>query len=99
AGPGLSGHEGADLAVVYLNEPDDARETARLDEEAGRKCLLLAGDVGREAFCQRVIESTIKRFGQLHILVNNAAEQHPQKSITEIADSQLQRTFRTNIFS
>ena len=91
--------EGADVAIVYLDEHDDARETARLVEEAGRKCLLLAGDVGREAFCERLVASTIKRFGQLDILVNNAAEQHPQKSITEISDSQLQRTFRTNIFS
>lgn len=91
--------EGADVVVVYLNEHDDARETARLIEEAGCKCLLLAGDVGREAFCERVIASTIKRFGQLDILVNNAAEQHPQKSITKITDRQLQRTFRTNIFS
>jgi len=91
--------EGADVAVVYLDEHEDARATARLVEEAGRKCLLLAGDVGREAFCQRAVESTMKRFGQLDILVNNAAEQHPQKSITQIADSQLQRTFRTNIYS
>jgi NAD(P)-dependent dehydrogenase (short-subunit alcohol dehydrogenase family) len=91
--------EGADVAVVYLNEHEDARETARLVEKAGCKCLLLAGDVGREAFCERAVARTIKRFGQLDVLVNNAAEQHPQKSITQIDDEQLQRTFRTNIFS
>jgi NAD(P)-dependent dehydrogenase (short-subunit alcohol dehydrogenase family) len=95
----LFAREGADVVVVYLNEHDDARETARLIEEAGQKCLLIAGDVGREAFCGRVVASTVKRFGQLDVLVNNAAEQHPQKSITQIADSQLERTFRTNIFA
>jgi NAD(P)-dependent dehydrogenase (short-subunit alcohol dehydrogenase family) len=91
--------EGADVAVVYLNEHKDARETARLVEETGRTCLLLAGDIGREAFCSRVVALTMKRFGQLDILVNNAAEQHPQKSISGIDSKQLERTFRTNIFA
>jgi NAD(P)-dependent dehydrogenase (short-subunit alcohol dehydrogenase family) len=91
--------EGADVAVVYLDEHDDARETKRLVEEKGRSCLLIAGDVGREAFCKRAVEQTIKRFGRLNIVVNNAAEQHPQKSIADITDDQLQRTFRTNIFA
>lgn len=91
--------EGADVTVAYLNEHDDARETARLVQEHGRACELIAGDVGREAFASRIVKATLKRFGRLDILVNNAAEQHPQKSITDIDNDQLERTFRTNIFS
>jgi NAD(P)-dependent dehydrogenase (short-subunit alcohol dehydrogenase family) len=91
--------EGADVAIAYLDEHEDARETARLVEEAGRGCLVLAGDIGRETVCQRIVAQTIKRFGHLDIIVNNAAEQHPRKSLTEIESSQLERTFRTNIFS
>jgi NAD(P)-dependent dehydrogenase (short-subunit alcohol dehydrogenase family) len=91
--------EGADVAIAYLDEHEDARETARLVEEAGRSCLLLAGDIGREGFCQRLVAQTIKGFGHLDIVVNNAAEQHPRKSLREIESSQLERTFCTNIFS
>jgi NAD(P)-dependent dehydrogenase (short-subunit alcohol dehydrogenase family) len=91
--------EGADVAIVYLDEHDDAKETAAMVEEAGRKCLLLAGDVGREAFCRRAVEQTVKKLGRLDIVVNNAAEQHPQKSITDIDNAQLEKTFRTNIFA
>src|SRR5437762_2505938 len=91
--------EGADVAVVYFDEHQDARETKRLVEEKGRSCLLLAGDTGSEPFCKRAVEQTIKRFGRLNIVVNNAAEQHPQKSIADITNAQLQRTFRTNIFA
>jgi len=91
--------EGADVAIVYFDEHEDARETKRLVEENGRTCLLIAGDIGKEPFCQRAVQQTVKRFGRLNILVNNAAEQHPQKSITKITDAQLQRTFRTNIFA
>jgi NAD(P)-dependent dehydrogenase (short-subunit alcohol dehydrogenase family) len=91
--------EGADVAVVYLDEHDDARQTKKLVEEKGRSCLLIAGDIGSEPFCKRAVEQTIKRYGHLNIVVNNAAEQHPQKSITDISDAQLQRTFRTNIFA
>jgi NAD(P)-dependent dehydrogenase (short-subunit alcohol dehydrogenase family) len=91
--------EGSDVAIVYLNEHSDARDAAQLVKEAGRQCLLLAGDVGREAFCERVVRDTLKRFGRLDILVNNAAEQHPTKSITDITSSQLERTFRSNIFA
>jgi NAD(P)-dependent dehydrogenase (short-subunit alcohol dehydrogenase family) len=91
--------EGADVAIVYLNEHDDAKKTAQLVEQAGRKCLLLAGDIGREAFCQKVVDKTVKEFGKLNILVNNAAEQHPQKSVTDITGRQLERTFQTNIFA
>jgi NAD(P)-dependent dehydrogenase (short-subunit alcohol dehydrogenase family) len=91
--------EGADVTVAYFNEHKDARETARLVEETGRQCLLVAGDVGREAFCKRVVTATLKRFGRLDTLVNNAAEQHPQKSIADIDNAQLERTFRTNMFA
>jgi NAD(P)-dependent dehydrogenase (short-subunit alcohol dehydrogenase family) len=91
--------EGADVAVVYLNEHQDARETKRLVEEQGRGCLLIAGDIAKEAFCKRAIEQTVKRFRRLDIVVNNAAEQHPQKSISGITDAQLRNTFGTNIFA
>jgi NAD(P)-dependent dehydrogenase (short-subunit alcohol dehydrogenase family) len=91
--------EGADVTIVYLNEHDDAKKAAQLVEQAGRKCLLLAGDIGREAFCQKVVDKTIKELGKLNIVVNNAAEQHPQKSIADITSKQLERTFQTNIFS
>ena len=91
--------EGADVAVAYLNEHKDARETKRLVEETGRRCWLIAGDIGREAFASRVVKGTLKEFGRLDIVVNNAAEQHPQKSIADISNRQLERTFRTNIFA
>ncbi|HEX3053097.1 MAG TPA: SDR family oxidoreductase [Aggregatilineaceae bacterium] len=91
--------EGAHVAVVYLNEHQDAQETKRQVEEEGRHCLLLAGDIGNEAFCRQAVEQTIQEFGRLDILVNNAAEQHPQDSIAKITAEQLERTFRTNIFA
>lgn len=91
--------EGADVVIVYLNEHDDAKETMRLIEKEGRRCLLIAGDVGEEAFCQEVVRKSISTFGKLDILVNNAAEQHPQESIENITQEQLEKTFRTNIFS
>jgi NAD(P)-dependent dehydrogenase (short-subunit alcohol dehydrogenase family) len=91
--------EAADVAVVYLEEHKDANETKRLVEEEGRKCLLISGDVGQEKFCRKAVEQTIENLGKVDILVNNAAEQHPQKSIEKISDEQLERTFRTNIFS
>jgi NAD(P)-dependent dehydrogenase (short-subunit alcohol dehydrogenase family) len=91
--------EGADVSIVYLNEHEDAEKTKREVEQAGRRCLLISGDVGDEAFCQRAVEQTVEEFGQLDILVNNAAEQHPQESIEHITAEQLERTFRTNIFS
>ena len=91
--------EGADVSVVYLEERKDANETRRLVEEHRRKCLLIEGDVGQEDFCRKAIDQTVKKFGRIDILVNNAAEQHPQDSIEEISEKQLERTFRTNIFS
>ena len=94
----LFAREGADVAIVYLNEHGDANETKRLVEAEGRKCLLLAGDVGQEEFCRSAVQKIIDAFGRLDILVNNAAEQHPQESIEKITEQQLERTFRTNIF-
>lgn len=90
--------EGADVAIVYLSEHKDAEETKQLVEQEGRKCLTIAGDIGDESFCQESVQKTIDQFGHLDILVNNAAEQHPQESITDISAEQLERTFRTNIF-
>jgi NAD(P)-dependent dehydrogenase (short-subunit alcohol dehydrogenase family) len=91
--------EGADVAVVYLNEHEDAEETRRLVEEEGRRCLLIAGDVGDEAFCKGAVDTAVSELGRLDILVNNAGEQHPRENIEEISAEQLERTFRTNIFS
>lgn len=91
--------EGADVFIVYLNEHNDAQETKRQVEEEGRRCELLAGDLGSEAFCKQVIDEAVQKLGKLDIVVNNAAEQHPQKSIEDITAAQLEKTFRTNIFS
>lgn len=91
--------EGADVAVSYLEEHRDAAETRKAVEEHGRTCLLIPGDVGRSRVCDKAVAATIREFGHLDILVNNAAEQHPQKSLTDIDDEQLERTFRTNLFS
>jgi NAD(P)-dependent dehydrogenase (short-subunit alcohol dehydrogenase family) len=95
----LYAKEGADVAVVYFNEHKDARETKRLVEAQGRKCILIAGDIGKENFCRAVVSETKRELGRIDILVNNAAEQHPQESITQITERQLERTFRTNLFS
>lgn len=91
--------EGAHVAIVYLEEEKDANETRRLVEEQGGKCLLIPGDVGQKEFCREAVKQTVEEFGKLDILVNNAAEQHPQESIEKISERQLERTFRTNIFS
>jgi NAD(P)-dependent dehydrogenase (short-subunit alcohol dehydrogenase family) len=91
--------EGADTSVVYLNEHEDAAETRRQVEEEGQRCIVLPGDIGDEQFCTEAVRRTAAELGSLDILVNNAAEQHPQKSITDISAEQLERTFRTNIFS
>jgi NAD(P)-dependent dehydrogenase (short-subunit alcohol dehydrogenase family) len=94
----LFAREGASLAILYLNEGEDAQETKRLVEREGGKCLTVAGDVGDPEFCQAAVDRTIKEFGRLDVLVNNAAEQHPQKELDAITPEQLDRTFRTNIY-
>lgn len=91
--------EGADVTVVYLEETEDAKETKQEVEAAGRKCLLLAGDLGDESFAKEVVSKTLDEFGKVNILVNNAGEQHPQTSLLDISTEQLEKTFRTNIFS
>jgi NAD(P)-dependent dehydrogenase (short-subunit alcohol dehydrogenase family) len=91
--------EGADIAIVYLNEHDDARETERLVKESGVRCLLISGDVGNEEFCRQSVEKTVLGLGGLDVLVNNAAEQHPESDLENISAAQLERTFRTNIFA
>lgn len=91
--------EGASVAISYLNEHEDARETEELVKSHGGKCLLVPGDIGYERHCRDLVERTVKELGKLDILVNNAAEQHPQESITDIDREQLERTFRTNIFA
>lgn len=91
--------EGADVAILYLNEHRDAEETKQHVEQQGRRCLAIAGDIGDEAFCRDAVEQVGNHFGRLDILVNNAAEQHPQESIEDISAAQLDRTFRTNIYS
>jgi NAD(P)-dependent dehydrogenase (short-subunit alcohol dehydrogenase family) len=91
--------EGADVAVAYLDEDSDAEETRAMVEEHGARCLLLRGDVGDPDFCRKAVDDTLGELGRLDVLVNNAAEQHPQDAIDKITAEQLERTFRTNIFS
>lgn len=95
----LFAKEGADVAIGYLDEDEDARETQREVESEGRRCLLLPGDIGDPNFCRQAIEETVRQLGRLDILINNAAEQHPQDDIEEISPEQLERTFRTNVFA
>ena len=95
----LFAREGADVAIVYLAEDEDAQKTKQLVESEGRRCLTIRGDVGDESFCRQAVDQTVKEFGKLDILVNNAAEQHPKSSLEEITAEQLEKTFRTNIFA
>jgi NADP-dependent 3-hydroxy acid dehydrogenase YdfG len=94
----LFAREGANVAILYLDEGEDARLTAQLIEGEGRQCLAISGDVGDPTFCAGAVQQVMKQFGRIDILVNNAAEQHPKKDPTEITPGQLERTFRTNIF-
>jgi len=91
--------EGADVAIIYLNEDADAKETARLIEAEGRRALLIARDIAKEGACQKAVMQTVKAFGRIDVLINNAAQQFPQKSIEDISEKQLDRTFRINIYS
>lgn len=91
--------EGANLVIVYNISDDDANDTKGVIESYDGKVILLKGDVGDSEFCNTVVEKTIKAYGKLDILINNAGEQHPQKSLEDITNEQLERTFKTNIFS
>ena len=95
----LFAREGADIAIFYLCEHDDAAETRRIVEAEGRRAFTIAGDLGDKAFCDRAVAQVIAQFGRIDILVNNAGEQHPDEDITDISEQQLKRTFQTNIFS
>ncbi|REE69534.1 NAD(P)-dependent dehydrogenase (short-subunit alcohol dehydrogenase family) [Paenibacillus taihuensis] len=90
--------EGADVAIVYLSEDGDASEIKSRIEALGRRCITIAGDIGNPEFCKKAVYDTTSQLGDLNIVVNNAAEQHPQESIELITPQQLERTFKTNVF-
>lgn len=94
----LYAREGADVAILYLCEHDDAEKTKQIVEAEGRKAITIAGDIGSRDFCELAVKQTVDRFGRIDILVNNAGEQHPDENITDITEDQLRRTFQTNIF-
>jgi NAD(P)-dependent dehydrogenase (short-subunit alcohol dehydrogenase family) len=91
--------EGAKIAIVYLEEHKDAEETVRLVADEGSEAVKFAGDIGDESFCEQVADDTVKTFGKLDVLVNNAAEQHEVDDPLELTGEQIERTFRTNVFS
>jgi NAD(P)-dependent dehydrogenase (short-subunit alcohol dehydrogenase family) len=96
----LFAKEGANVAISYLNEHEDAEEVRRIvQDEYGRKCLLLPGNIREENYCKQIIDDTIAEFGKLDILVNNAATQVEQKNLQDISTEQLYETFETNILS
>ena len=95
----LYAREGADVAIFYLCEHDDAARTAEIVRAEGRRALAVAGDLGDRDFCQRAVAQVVKELGRIDILVNNAGEQHPDSDITDISEEQLRRTFQTNIFA
>jgi NAD(P)-dependent dehydrogenase (short-subunit alcohol dehydrogenase family) len=94
----LYAREGADIAILYLCEHDDAAKTKEIVEQEGRRAITIAGDIGSKDFCEQAVKRTVNEFGKLDILVNNAGEQHSDKDIRDITEDQLKRTFQTNIF-
>ncbi len=94
----LFAREGADVAILYLCEHDDAADTKRIVEDEGRRALTIPGDIGDKSFCEAAIGQVVGAFGKLDVLVNNAGEQHPDQDIVDITEEQLRRTFQTNIF-
>lgn len=90
--------EGADLCIVYHSSDEDAKKTKKLVESKGRGCLLVKGDIGDSDFCKKVVKDTMDQYSRLDLLVNNAAEQHPQENFEDITEEQLTQTFRTNVF-
>ncbi len=95
----LYAREGADIAIVYLCEHEDAEKTKQIVEAEGRRAVTIAGDVGSKEFCEQAVKQTVNELGRLDILVNNAGEQHWDKDIRDISEEQLRRTFQTNIYS
>jgi NAD(P)-dependent dehydrogenase (short-subunit alcohol dehydrogenase family) len=91
--------EGADVLISYLNEHEDAEETARLVKDAGKKAVLVPGDISEEAHCKKIIEQAMQEFGNIDILVNNAAYQMSHKSLQELTHEELDHTFKTNIYA
>lgn len=91
--------EGADVAIVYLDENEDALETKELIEKEGTRCVILPGDLRDRDFCEEAVKKVIHEFGKINILVNNAAEQHPHKSLEELDLDLMEKTFQTNIFA
>jgi NAD(P)-dependent dehydrogenase (short-subunit alcohol dehydrogenase family) len=94
----LFAREGADVAILYLCEHDDAAKTKQIVEGEGRRAITIAGDLGDKQFCEAAVRQTVDQLGGLDILVNNAGEQHYDKDIRDITEDQLKRTFQTNIF-
>jgi len=94
----LFAREGADVAIAYLCEHDDAARTKAIVEQEGRRAIVIAGDVGDKDFCVSAVERTVKELGRLDVLVNNAGEQHYDERIEEVSEEQLRRTFQTNFF-
>ena len=94
----LFAREGADVAILYLNEHDDAKKTKEIVEREGRRAITIAGDIGSKEFCESAVTQTVDELGGLDVLVNNAGEQHWDKEVTDISEEQLRRTFQTNIF-
>lgn len=90
--------EGANVAIVYLEEDEDALETKKLVEQENRKCLIIRGDLKDESFCEKIVQECINEFGFLNILVNNAAVQFPKDKVSEITNEQIKETFETNIY-
>lgn len=95
----LFAREGADVAIIYLEEQQDAEKTKALVEQEGQRCLLLKGNITEPATAMKSVEETLKAFGKINILINNAGVQYQQQDLTHISDEQLEQTFRTNIFS
>jgi NAD(P)-dependent dehydrogenase (short-subunit alcohol dehydrogenase family) len=95
----LFAREGADVAILYLNEHEDAADTKKFVEAEGRRAICIPGDLGDRDFCFRAVQQVVDTFGKLDVLINNAGEQHPDEKIEDITEEQLRRTFQTNIFS
>lgn len=95
----LFAREGADIAIFYLCEHEDAEKTKKIVEAEGRRAILIPGDLGDPDFAPKAVQKVIDTFGRLDVVVNNAGEQHPDEDIRDITDDQLRRTFQSNIFS